>query len=621
MKQTISGVNNTLSGWEKQMYNIVHTTNMSIKELIHNNSALTKNNLKTFDANSAAFDIYAKLDGKPLIDASGWNPPTDYDATTRDWYKGAINNNGKYISEAYYDLETNKYIISISEPIISKAGKVIGVISEDINLDKVNEIINNIKIADGKGFIFLMDKNGTILTHKDKDVIGKNAHDKEVKDAGYPIYKAFDTIDTIVTCDIKGKSYFGISSKIESTGWVVGIAIPSEVINKSGTDLLKKFLLLGLINLLISIIIIFFTIQIQISSPINKLKNFSMEIANGNYKADLDQSILKRKDEISMLGTDLKQMANSLNYTVESIKNQSDVLQSESTILSDNSEKMVEISTHIAKSSEDITQKMESISHSTEEISNEGRNIESEISSIVTLSKESEEKSEIIEKRAEDTKTNIATSKKNAQSEFRNIEKQITISLEKAKIVEEISGLADVIKDISEQTNLLALNAAIEAARAGESGKGFAVVAEEVRKLAAHSSNTVVEINQLIDETKHVIEELIEKSQNLLTFVDDELTKTYDSMHDIGNNYLEDSKHLSGITNKIAERIHTMQEAVVDINASLQETAASVQDSTASTTMISEQNLNINSSINEISSSSKGLLEQVNELNNIIDKL
>jgi methyl-accepting chemotaxis protein len=72
-----------------------------------------------------------------------------------------------------------------------------------------------------------------------------------------------------------------------------------------------------------------------------------------------------------------------------------------------------------------------------------------------------------------------------------------------------MSGIVQLIGDITGQINLLALNATIESARAGEAGRGFAVVASEVKNLANQAKQATDTISAEIEALNNVAGDVV----------------------------------------------------------------------------------------------------------------
>ena len=67
-----------------------------------------------------------------------------------------------------------------------------------------------------------------------------------------------------------------------------------------------------------------------------------------------------------------------------------------------------------------------------------------------------------------------------------------------------MSGIVELIGNITGQINMLALNATIESARAGEAGRGFAVVAAEVKNLANQAKGATDTISREINSLNSI---------------------------------------------------------------------------------------------------------------------
>lgn len=148
-----------------------------------------------------------------------------------------------------------------------------------------------------------------------------------------------------------------------------------------------------------------------------------------------------------------------------------------------------------------------------------------------------------------------------------------------------IADITSVIDGIAFQTNILALNAAVEAARAGEQGRGFAVVASEVRSLAGRAAASAKEIKTLIGNSA----EQVEAGTALVAQAGHIIQEMVQSVTDVSTIVGE----IAVATNEQSGRIGSISHAVTQLDDTLQQNAAMVEESAAASENLKEQARNL----------------------------
>ncbi|BFH63196.1 methyl-accepting chemotaxis protein [Paenibacillus azoreducens] len=489
-----------------------------------------------------------------------------YDPRTRPWYKDALAKPDEVtLTEPYVDSVTGELHMSSVSAVKDQNGKTIGVIGLDTTLGKLAEHLKSINIK-STGYVVLLSNDGTILAHPQKpELISKNIADIGVPELADIKNKSADYF----RINLNDKDYMANLFSSKLTGWKYLAFIEESELTAEANQLGRLNFITSSICALLSILLAL-GVASSITKPIKVVVNKLKEISAGDFTGEVPASVLRKKDEIGILGQSLQAMQNSMRQLVGEVRSTAKTLAASSEQLSEHTaestrqiKEVDSIVKIVAAGAETQMRGTEEGSKAMEEMATGIQHIAESAASISETSLDTTHQANqgnMLLQEAVRQMDSIAQSVRNSGEMVQNLEERS----------EQMAHIVDVITQIASQTNLLALNAAIEASRAGEQGRGFAVVAQEVRKLAERSAASAHEIAELIDVTKQDVNQTVKSMELVRHNVADGIYKVQNSGETI-------ERILTDIT-EMSAQIQDTSAVTQEMSAGSEEVLASVNE-------------------------------------------
>lgn len=376
----------------------------------------------------------------------------------------------------------------------------------------------------------------------------------------------------------------------EPFDWVVGTGNYTDNIDtsiKEAEDSVNSFVsaktrIFVTICAVVSLLLLTLLILIvqSILKPLHAVEKNLKQMSEGDFTHPIENTYLNRRDDFGILANITESMRNDIGTLIKGVQDKSlEITEHMHDVQHDISSLDSEIA-DVSSTTQQLSASMEETATMSSEISESSRQIEEAAKNIAERAQEGAEKVESIHKKAQQAKEDSGKSHDTLTQRKNEIRTSLENSLKEAKVVSEISMMAESIIDITSQTNLLSLNASIEAARAGEAGKGFAVVADEIRNLAEASQENMENIKNVTEQVERAVGQLASEAKNLLEFVENQVSDNFRMFEEIANNYNTDAGEIdllvtdfSAISEKLLASINNISTGIDEINTATNEGA------------------------------------------------
>lgn len=229
------------------------------------------------------------------------------------WYSEIVDANGKTVLLNTFEDEDGigpfKSIFRMGRSINDLiTGETLGVlimdISEKMLFDRYSKIIK-----DGRN-IYIIDLKGSIISSKDKRLIGKNYFN----DLGNGEY--IEEGEWYSVFRRENINYIKMESTLNKYGWSIIEEIPSYIVKQPIKQITEKFILTLILVIIVSFIIVY-KLSIWITKPVINMKNTMKKVMDGDLKVKVE---VDRNDEIGNLEESFNNMIKWLSDSIEEIK-------------------------------------------------------------------------------------------------------------------------------------------------------------------------------------------------------------------------------------------------------------------------------------------------------------